>query len=377
MKKYLLMISIISSMFSYNLFAKINLGGGDGENTGVSFSGFMEADLMGRTNNLSKNGEAGTTSLMELDTVLEFSGKHDSELGFVVWKIASKVATDFRYDSFGLREAWGGLDGKYGIFRIGNQFSNMYLAMDYPYGAQGMGNLFGDMGAHEVQYSRAITYITPVVNNFKLMLQYDIGGYGTPTATPTEYVKSYAYEAMLNYTSTNLRVDTGYYASKNNGSLDVWADVFNGSLSKPASAIANLENDASVYLLSGIYKINNFDFTLAYKHNSWTGDTLSYSTDGTLSNDHALARIGYTFDKNNINLGYQYITESKDNSGVVYSSMQSINFQYNRTIATNTLAFIQIREQMYGDSGNKISTDGMLTTEKNVTRFLLGLWVGF
>jgi hypothetical protein len=109
----------------------------------------------------------------------------------------------------------------------------------------------------------------------------------------------------------------------------------------------------------------------------WDGDTLSYSTDGRLSNDHSLARIGYTFDKNNINLGYQYITESKDNSGAVYSSMQSINFQYNRKIATNTLAFIQIREQIYGSSGARISTDGMIESEKNVTRLLLGLWVGF
>jgi len=395
MKKYLLAFSLLA--VSTSLLAEVKLG-----ESGVSANGSVELDLFGRTNTTGKDGKDTTTSAMEIATTLNIDGKHDSEVGYLIWRVATKIATDWRYDSLGFREAWAGVDGKYGKFIAGNQFSTMYLTMDWPYGAQGMGNLFGDLGAHEVQYSRALSYTTPNLAGFTLNGQYDIGGYGKNgvyidadgkgTLDKTmavdngehngEINHSYAYEVSLNYNNNGLRADLGYYMGKNNGTLDYAADAFNGSRGAQASAISVLKNTASVYLAALKYNIGAFDFNLAYKYNLWDGELKDgpavYSVD-KMNNSDALVRVGYSFlEKNKIDLGYQMITETKDEATSYYSAVNTVNFQYTRTISQNAVAFLQVRHHMFDSTElDHMWIDAHQGNQDSATRFLIGYWVGF
>jgi predicted porin len=371
MKKYLLAFSLLA--VSTSLLAEVKLG-----ESGVSANGSVELDLFGRTNTTGKDGKDTTTSAMEIATTLNIDGKHDSDMGYLIWRVATKIATDWRYDSLGFREAWAGVDGKYGKFIAGNQFSTMYLTMDWPYGAQGMGNLFGDLGAHEVQYSRAISYTTPNLAGFTLNGQYDIGGYGENQNTG-EINHSYAYEASLNYNNNGLRADLGYYMGKNNGTLDYTADAFNGARGAQASAVSALENTASVYLAALKYNIGAFDFNLAYKYNLWDGELNDGSFVDKMNNSDALVRVGYSFlEKNKIDLGYQMITETKDEATSYYSAVNTVNFQYTRTISQNAVAFLQVRHHMFDSTElDHMWIDAHQGNQDSATRFLIGYWVGF
>jgi predicted porin len=383
MKKYLLAFSLLA--VSNSLLAEVKLG-----ESGVSANGSVELDLFGRTNTTGKDGKDTTTSAMEIATTINIDGKHESDIGNLIWRVATKLATDWRYDAFGWREAWAGVDTSYGKFIAGNQFSNMYLAMDWPYGAQGMGNLFGDLGAHEVQYSRAVSYWTPTFAGFTLSGQYDIGGYGENKALDPsngfgnhygEIEHSYAYEVVLNYNNNGLRADLGYYNGTNNGTLDYSADAFNGSRGKQASAVAGLHNNAQVYLAALKYNVGAFELALAYKYNLWDGEQ-NYKDgfiDTKMDNQDALIRFGYTFlEKNTIHLGYQMITETADNDFAYYSAMDAINFQYTRNIGASSVAFLQVRHHMFDRVDvPHMWVDGHQSTQDTATRFLIGYWVGF
>ncbi len=387
-------------------------------NAEVSLSGSAEMDFFYRTNQaLKEDGSTKGAFVEEIAITLNLDGKHEvgGLYGDVTWRLAQKVATDWRYDGFGNREAWIGYDNKkFGTLRFGNQFSNLYLMLDWPYGAQGAGNMWADYGAHEVQYGRGVSYFSPTWNGLRFAMQYDLGGYSnqavvwddasTPDDTSDDTVvsggdangnaysnglKSYAGEFNVEYVNELIKLDAAYYLGKNSGTLDTVADVF-GSENKYAMGgqHATKQNQAQVAFVGAFVYLGDLTLNAGYKYNRWDGevDSLGLSSQG----DHAiinqfLVRAGYKMGQHDINLGYQMIADSKASISGVSSTQNDavdiINFQYNYLHTDKLSSFIQIRHHMLrGETSPYMEgwqIDGLNFAEDNVTRILVGTYLSF
>ncbi|MCB5196361.1 porin [Deefgea salmonis] len=356
----------------------------------VSISGSAEMDFFYRTN--QANGSGATTDGafgQEIAIIVNIDGKDKLDSGDVLkWRLAQKVATDSRYDSFGQREAWIGYQGTWGEARFGNQFSNQYLQLDWPYGAQGVGNLWADFGAQNVQYARAISYFSPSFGGFAFQAQYDLGT-GTSDAN--------AYEITANYANGGFRMDAGFSESKNSATMSSEAFVFGGSKwgssgsfsnnpdAKPADLVG--DNKARAYNLGAIYKFESgFDLAAGIKRNEWSGDVNDkiHTGNGKTTVDQYLVRAGYTTGKHNMNLGFQRVEDSKTDGANADDGINVVNAQYNYSLSKNSTAFVQVRHHMF-DNANKHSVmhgswqlDGSAGSGKDTsTRILVGTWTGF
>lgn len=370
MFKRILMGSLIATAFAAPAMAE------------VSISGSAEMDFFYRTNQAASNGDG--VFGQEIAIIVNVDGKEKLDSGDTLkWRLAQKVATDYRYDAFGQREAWIGYQGGWGELRFGNQFSNQYLQLDWPYGAQGQGNLWADFGAQNVQYARAVTYMSPKFGDFSFQAQYDLGS-GNADAN--------AYEITANYATGGLRLDAGFSESKNSATMSSEASVFAGS--KWGSSGDFLggtnnagENKARAYNVGAIYKFENgFDVAAGMKRNEWSGDVNNsiHTGNGKTTVDQYLVRGGYTTGKHNFNLGYQRIADSKTDGVTSDDGMDVINAQYNYGLSKNTSAFVQVRHHML-DNPNKTSVmhgswqlDGAANSgQDSATRILVGTWTGF
>lgn len=357
----------------------------------VSISGSAEMDFFYRTN--QANGSGATTDgafSQEIAIIVNVDGKDKLDSGDVLkWRLAQKVATDARYDSFGQREAWIGYQGTWGEARFGNQFSNQYLQLDWPYGAQGVGNLWADFGAQNVQYARAISYFSPSFGGFAFQAQYDLGT-GTSAAN--------AYEITANYANGGFRMDAGFSESKNSATMSSAAGVFGGSSWGSAGSYSNVadsdpatrtvgDNKARAYNIGAIYKFDNgIDLVAAAKRNEWTGDVakVQAATANKTVVDQYLVRAGYTTGKHNMNLGFQRIEDSKVDGDSVNDGINVVNAQYNYSLSKNSTAFVQVRHHMFDNASNhSVMTeswqlDGSIGSGKDTsTRILVGTWTGF
>lgn len=156
----------------------------------VSISGSAEMDLFYRTNNTT---DGGGKMLEEIAIVVNVDGSDKLDNGAKLnWRLAQKVATPDRFDSFGNREAWiGYADAKLGEVRFGNQFTNLYLTQDWPYGVKGLGGLFAEPPIQG--FANAITYASPSFGGFTFNLGYDLGlGGGKTNGHAGEIVGHYA-----------------------------------------------------------------------------------------------------------------------------------------------------------------------------------------
>ncbi|WP_373976228.1 porin [Chitinibacter sp. SCUT-21] len=347
----------------------------------VSISGSAEMDFFYRTNQVASNGENAFGQ--EVAIIVNIDGKDKLDSGDTLkWRLAQKVATDYRYDSFGQREAWIGYQGGWGELRFGNQFSNQYLTLDWPYGAQGQGNLWADFGAQSVNYARAISYFSPDFGGFSMQAQYDLGE-GTGDA--------YAYEVTGTYNADmgaagKLRLDAGYSEARNNGAASSEAFVFGANGGWGKSGDFSKDNKASVINAGARYFIGGFDVAAAYKRNEWKGDVNDkiHTGTGKTTVDQYLIRAGYTTGKHNMNLGYQRVADSKTDGVTANDGIDVINAQYNYALSKNTSAFIQARHHMF-DNANKTSVmhgswqlDGAANNgEDSATRILVGTWTAF
>ncbi|GLS03096.1 porin [Chitiniphilus shinanonensis] len=345
----------------------------------VSIGGSAEMDFFYRTNNGNSFADTDTSGKLmeEIDLIVNIDGKDKLDNGSTLsWRLAQKVATDYRYDSWGQREAWIGYDTPYGTFRFGNQFSTLYLTMlDWPYGANGVTNLTGDFGAHEVDYPRAITYLSPKMSGFSFGAQYDLGS-GDGDA--------YAYEVTAAYAADAFNIDAGFYQGKDSASMDSESASFGGS-GWGSGGNYNVDNKAREYFVGGRFRFGGgFEVGGAYMRHEWYGDVPNVHAAGSdkTTVDQYLLRGGYTTGKHNFILAYSFIDDSETDGVTRDDGIQAINFQYTYTLSKQTVGFIQLRHHMLDTAGQpsvmhaSYQLDG-IGNEDNVTRFLVGTWTGF
>ncbi len=373
MFKRVLIATAVSAMFAAPAFAD------------VTISGSAEMDLMYKTNQAGTDGKGKFAE--EIAVVINVDGTDKLDSGDTLkWRIAQKVATPDRYDSFGQREAWIGYETKFGEVRFGNQFSNQYLELD-GFASSGQGNLWADFGSQQVQYANGISYFSPKFSGFSFAGQYDLGN-GRNTAR--------AMELTANYTGYGFNVSAGAAEAKNakNMSSDAGAFGGNGTWGHSGEFTTNdspAENSARTYNIDAKYKTGAFDLAAGYKRNEWRGVVNLAGIAGDKAGskttvDQFLVAAGYTMGKNNFNLGYQRVQDSKTDGNKADNGMNVINAQYNYTLSKNTVAFAQVRHHML-DSADKASvmtnpwqldgSVGATAGKDSSTRFLVGTWTAF
>ncbi|WP_373974296.1 porin [Chitinibacter sp. SCUT-21] len=365
------------------LLAGITAGSAMAQDFGaVALSGSAEMDLFYRTNNTA---DGDGKLLEEIAIVINLDGKEKLDSGNTLkWRLAQKVATDYRFDSFGQREAWIGYAGGWGELRFGNQFSNAYLTNDWPYGAKGATNLTGDFGAHSVQYTRAISYFSPNLNGFNLQAQYDLG---------TGDGDLYAYEVTGSYAAGPLALDLGYTNGHgfNNGT-EALAPGWDGGWGKGGKySASNQDSGQSTYYIGARYNHESgFGLAALYKHHEWDKGTFggwgnAGSTSVSYNNasaDQWLIRGSMSVGQHSFALGYQAITDMDVDSGKLNSGISQIHFQYDYPLSKATGFFVQARHEMMDKQAGIVAPggyqiDGWNGKSDNVTRVLVGTWTGF
>lgn len=364
MFKRVLIATAVSAMFAAPAFAD------------VTISGSAEMDLMYKTNQTKANGDGKVAE--EIAIVVNVDGRDKLDSGDTLkWRLAQKVATPDRYDSFGQREAWIGYETKFGEVRFGNQFSNQYLDLD-GFASSGQGNLWADFGSQQVQYANGVSYFSPKFNGFSFAGQYDLGN-GRNTAR--------AMELTANYTGYGFNVAAGVSEAKNNKFASSEAMVFGGNKWGHSGdfSVAGADNKTRTYNLDAAYKTGAFDLKAGYKRNEWNGAVALAAPVGNKTTvDQFLVAAGYTMGKNNFNLGYQRVQDSKTDGATADNGMNVINAQYNYTLSKNTVAFAQVRHHMFDTAGkasvmtNDYQLDGSVGVNKDSsTRLLVGTWTAF
>jgi hypothetical protein len=378
----------------------------------VGYNGSAELDLFYRSNQDldDKSQKFNGAFLQEIAIILNVFGNHAVESDFFKawkWKLAQKVATDYKFDSFGKREAWIGTNTAIGEFRYGNQFSNYYLLQDWPYGTAGAGNTWAEYGVHSIWYAQGISYFSPVIEGFNINFQYNNGGYRpykkTTTMKPiTEWKQiettggetifvntlvdikeipvvqqksySYASEITAGYTLGIIRLDVAAYLAQNASSNDFLPDTFEG--------FNDAKNRVQSYYASTILNLDPFELKLGYSYNKHIIDSVNYT------NLHKILLQGkYTInDKNNVILGYQFMpnTLAKIDGETIYAknALHMVNFQYNHTLDGGVSLFLQVRQSITPfKTPNKIQAgymiDGKHPEAHSSTRVLVGAWMGF
>ncbi|MEN9657102.1 MAG: hypothetical protein RL571_567 [Pseudomonadota bacterium] len=367
MFKRVLIATAVSAMFAAPAFAD------------VTISGSAEMNLMYQTNQSGTNGKGKVAE--EIAVVVNVDGTDKLDTGDTLkWRLAQKVSTPDRYDSFGAREAWIGYETKFGEVRFGNQFSNQYLEMD-GFANNGSNNLWADFGSQQVQYANGVSYFSPKFSGFSFAGQYDLGN-GRNSAR--------AMELTANYTGYGFNVAAGAAEAKNGASASSEAGTFgaNGKgwgNSGNFTVGTNAENKLRTYNIDASYKTGAFDLAAGYKRNEWNGAVNLAVAGQKTTVDQFLVAAGYTMGKNNFNLGYQRVQDSKTDGNKVDNGMNVLNAQYNYTLSKNTVAFAQVRHHMLDTAGqasvmkgaSQLDDFAIGSDKKNATRLMVGTWTAF
>ncbi|MDR0485042.1 MAG: porin [Alphaproteobacteria bacterium] len=370
----------------------------------VKFSGGAELDLFYKTNQTEAfdTNKARGGFGQEAAITLNIDGIHDVADNAVIknvkWRLAQKVATDYRYDPFGAREAWIGTETTFGELRAGNQFSNMYLVLDGT--PNGMNNFMGDFGAHEVQYGRAISYFSPVFEGFQLLAQYDLGGKKNRMAwdfnnsqNPVDagITTSYAYEVLLNYDSTYFGANLGYYRGINSGTSDFAPNVFGGESNTDMGGFYGTnERTAEEYLARVTFKYEGFKLFTTFSHSvlegRWNDDTFDFLDSANWNTRINKFDVGATYnfmEKHTVGLGYVQVFDSRffDGESVLEDNKNGLNSfygQYTYQFTDNISTFVQARYATLNTRGDSsLAPDGIADNAKNVARILIGTYISF
>ncbi|MFC7420406.1 porin [Iodobacter arcticus] len=364
MFKRVLIATAVSAMFAAPAFAD------------VTISGSAEMNLMYQTNQVGTDSKGKVAE--EIAVIVNVDGTDKLDSGDTLkWRLAQKVATPDRYDSFGQREAWIGYETKFGEVRFGNQFSNQYLELD-GFASSGQSNLWADFGSQQIQYANGVSYFSPKFSGFSFAGQYDLGN-GRNSAR--------AMELTANYTGYGFNVAAGVSEAKNSGSMSSEAGTFagKGTWGSSGNFVSGSDsNKARTYNLDAAYKVGAFDLAAGYKRNEWKENQVNLAAD-KVTVDQFLLRGGYTMGKNNFNLGYQRVQDAKVNGTKVDNGMNVINAQYNYTLSKNTVAFAQVRHHMLDTAGqasvmtasSQLDDFAIGSDKKNATRLMVGTWTAF
>lgn len=339
----------------------------------VTISGSAEMDLMVGTN----RGEGATSNSStqvyeEIAITINVDGKDKLDNGDTLsWRLAQKVATDWKYDSWGKREAWIGYEGSWGSLRFGNQFTDTYLTLDWPYGINGSGNLTADQGTLAVWtgqdgFGGSIRYASPSFSGISFTGQYLLGSYAADGALAD------GWDLGLNGSWGGFNLNAGYQYLNNRAHAQQAIDNDTGSWLN----IKEDGNATNLYFVGARYNFGDFNVRGLWKHNEIKWDRGNKQAE----NDQYLIGGGYSFGKNSINVSYAWNTDAdKSSYGVnenVDSGAQQIAGQWNYSISKNSVAFVQARYQMY-DSAKSPHYDGSVQSADNSFRLTVGTWTGF
>lgn len=342
----------------------------------VSISGSAEMDFFARTNN--SNGSGGTTTkfLQEIAIVINVDGKDKLDNGSTLsWRLAQKVATPDRFDSWGIREAWIAYGGDWGTLKFGNQWSNTYLIQDWPYGSKGFSGTMGETS--NVGFGQGISYASPAFGPFSFTAQYD---FGDNVGNDVQ-----AYEVTGNLALGGWNIDAGYYASTDGtpvaagGNMDWSANPPVAKGSHPNGLKEEKGTDFNNWIVGARGNIGDFGVRAAVR-----GAELDYAAGGDKSMIGYLIGGTYGFGKNAISLGYFYQEAEQDGMNNDDNVAQTIGFQWDYSLSKNTGAFLQIRHNMVDKNFDAYAPmwqnwDGMAQAagKDNSTRILVGTWTGF
>ncbi|KAF0815193.1 Chitoporin [Andreprevotia sp. IGB-42] len=326
----------------------------------VAINGSAEMDLFYRTNN-TPNGDGKL--LEEIAIVINLDGSDKLDTGDTLkWRLAQKVATDYRFDSFGLREAWIGYAGSWGELRFGNQMTNTYLQMDWPYGVKGSGNLWADIGAYAVNWGDTVAYFSPKWGGFSFAAQYKLG-------SQDDNLNTNGYDISGGYGSEMFNIDAGYQVNED-AIVGSSAIVGNGVITTDV-AVAGARS--TLAHLGARVRFGAFNLRAGYKTNKW-----ELHADEVKLNQYLIG-AGYGFGKQLVTLSYQHLDAAELNGRSFGSDIDQLAFQWDYTLSKDTSAFLQARYQKYDQPAHGFSIDGfsMASGEDNVTRVLIGTWTGF
>ncbi|XZG69689.1 porin [Chitinibacteraceae bacterium HSL-7] len=353
MFKRALVAASVAAMFAAPAFAD------------VSISGSAEMDLFYRTNNTT---DGDGKLLQEIAIVVNVDGKDKLDSGDVLsWRLAQKVATPDRFDSWGIREAWIAYGGSWGTLKFGNQWSNTYLIQDWPYGSKGFSGTMGEV--QNTGFGQGISYASPSFGPFSFTAAYDFGdAYGEDVQ---------AYEVTGNLALGGWNIDAGWYQAIDGTPISQGRDYSGPVASKPNGLSQEVGTDYDNWIVGVRGNIGDLGLRMAVR-----GADLS--VDGGADANQIGYLIGgtYGFGKHALSLGYMYQESEKDGMDQSDNDFQTIGFQYDYSLSKNTGAFVQIRHNMVGKNWghNNVmwqNADGMAENQDNATRFLVGTWTGF
>ncbi|WP_028451423.1 porin [Chitinilyticum aquatile] len=334
----------------------------------VTISGSAEMDLMVGTNRAEGSG-SGTQIYEEIAIVLNVDGKDKLDNGDTLsWRLAQKVATDYKYDSWGRREAWIGYEGSWGNLRFGNQFTDTYLTLDWPYGINGSGNLTSDFGALAVWTGQgmggSIRYSSPSLSGLNLTAQYILGSYNADGSNAD------GWDLGLNGSWGGFNLNAGYQLL-NNRALGANAV---GNEPQVAFNITNNTAETQLYFVGARYNFGDFNVRGLWKGNKHEANGIS------LEYDQWLIGGGYSFGKNSINLSYQQVMDADVSGGARPgdrdSGLQQFAGVWNYSLSKNSIFFVQGRYHKY-DSAVAPRMDGAVASKDNSFRLTVGTWTGF
>lgn len=341
----------------------------------ITISGSAEMDLMFGTNRpKGSSGETTTQMYEEIALMINVDGRDKLDNGDTLsWRLAQKVQTDWKYDSWGMREAWIGYEGSWGSLRFGNQFTDTYLTMDWPYGTNGAGNMMGDTGAFATWTGRqgdglggSIRYASPSFSGINLTGQYILGSYGTDGSLGN------GIDATVNGSWGGFTLNLGYQELFNRAYQS--DDFSNGPVTEFNE---QREGDSTkMYYIGARYVMGDWNVRAM-----WRGQKI-VAGGGSKSEqqNNWLIGGGYNWGKNSLNLSYQQYDDGEaSQNGTSYdldSGVQQVAGQWNYSLSKNSIFFVQGRYHWY-DSPDSHHFDGSVQSASNSMRLTVGTWTGF
>jgi predicted porin len=170
------------------------------------------------------------------------------------------------------RQAWVGLDGAFGIVRLGRQYTPMHLALDSidPFETGLAGNIENAFNPYGIRIDNAITYATPDFGGFSGQLIYALGEVPGSTSAGQQFGFSVGFvrdaiKAIFAYHDANTTPRAASPAA-----------------TPPVAAI--LEGDSRTAMIGGSYDFKVARAHFAYAHNKTKalGDEIGKSRDWML-----------------------------------------------------------------------------------------------
>ncbi|WP_158380818.1 porin [Chitinilyticum litopenaei] len=317
----------------------------------VSITGSMEMNIM-TGKNLAGTGTGQT--VLDRGLQLDFNGADKLDMGGkLIWKVSQKLNTGnpaasganvLNQNVWGGREAWVGFAGDWGSFKVGRQFLNSYLVLDWPYGQGGFWQLAennwystaagGKLTANYLS-ANSVNYQSPSFSGFSFGLQHS---WDVNSATAVGKLgDSSITDLSAAFSTGGLTVNAGY--------------LFGEEINTVGS------NEEQWYV--GATYATDFGLNLRALYEAYTHESAS-GTD--YDGSEFIVGATYGWGKHFVKGAYQYAEGENAGGGDVDGNIWSIEYGY--SLSKNTVGYVRYQDRskdVYGD----------------VNYFMVGVWTGF